>query len=210
MAQPKVGAFVQQDGVAVLGEVFPGHEDITSPTERRHGPVRAHQHRSVLQPFAAPPPDEAHHAEKRTAGSEERNDGSGHKSASGQFLPRKRLRRRLGGNGRHGLFLRRFRQDGQFAVDRYHAQRQHEREHHRPQQHDAVETVEGLAAQQQFEEQVENSQTAPDLQAVNHQVIHGYRRFSFSIRSISSRSSPTEIFSSSTSAETAPRYEFSK
>jgi len=205
MAQPQVGAFVQQDGVAVLGEVLPGHDDVTPPTERRHGPVRAHQHRPVLQPFAASPPHEAHHAEKRPAGPEKRGDGSGQKRSSGQFLPRKRRRNRFGGNGRRHLFRRKFRQDGHLTVNSYHAQRQHEREHHRPQHHDAVEAVKSLAAQQQFEKQVENSQTSSDFQAVDHQVIHGYRRFSCSMRSIRRRSSSTEIFSSSTSAETAPR-----
>ena len=40
-----------------------------------------------------------------------------------------------------------------------------------------VQAVEGLAAQQLFEKEVLLRQTGADLQAVDHQGVHGYRRF---------------------------------
>ena len=173
MAQPQVRPFVKQNRPAVFSQVPLGHHDIASPAERRHGPFRAHQHSPVLQPFATSAADQTQDSDERTKRPQQRGGRPEQECRPGEHLPRKRFGKRFGEGRRNSLPVRDFRQDGDFAVNRDHAQRQHEREEHRPQNHDPVEAVEGLTAQQQFEKEVEDSQADADFQAVNHQVVHG-------------------------------------
>ena len=179
MTQPQVRPFVKQNRPAVFRQVPLGHHDIASPAERRHGPFRAHQHSPVLQPFATSAADQTQDSDERTKRPQQRGGRPEQECRPGEHLPRKRFGKRFGEDRRNSLPVRDFRQDGDFAVNRDHAQRQHEREEHRPQNHDPVEAVEGLTAQQQFEKEVEDSQADADFQAVNHQVVHGAIGFDF-------------------------------
>ena len=69
----------------------------------------------------------------------------------------------------------------------------------------AVQAAEGLAPEQQPEEEPRHGQTGRHAPRIGQQGFHGQRVRLFSMRSIRARSSSTEIFSSSTSADTAPR-----
>lgn len=211
VVQADMGLFVGEDRRAVPGQIGVGDHDEAAPAERRDLLRETDQHRAVVQPFAAPPADHPHDGGQRPQRPQTGRDGSRQEEHADERPPRKRRR----SIGRHwgGKRIRdeEFGGHGQFAADRDHAQRQQERKEDRPQHHDPVEAVEGLAAQQQLEKEVENGQTDTDFQAVKRQFVpHGYRMFWRSMRSISSRSSSTERRSSSTSAETAPRQDFSK
>ena len=207
MVHADMGPLVEQDRLAADRPVAVGEHDVASPAERPHRIASMYQNGPVIEPLAAvATTDQPDHTAQRPAEPHKRPCHSHGKESSEQPLPRERMafsrKVRRSGNCRQN----RNGQRRQCPVDRDDAKRQHEREHDGPQYHDAVEPMEGLAAQQQFEEEVENRQTGPDLQAVYRQIVpHGYRWFWFSMRSINSRSSSTEIFSSSTSAETAPR-----
>ena len=97
-----------------------------------------------------------------------------------------------------------------------HAEWQHIRGYSRRQEHDAVDAMEGFTSQHQTVEHIEHRQEHSHLQVVyqklNHHLIYDLRIYDlrfydllFSIWSMSSRSSSTEIFSSLTKEETAER-----
>ena len=208
VVQAQVRLFVAEDRLAVARKILLRDHDPAAPAERRDSLRHDHERPPCAEPPAAPPADDAHDARQRPDDPEQHARGPEGVAPSCRLFPREGGGRR-GCSRRGGRFdnsrRKRLRRQRHLAVERDDAERQDERRGHRPQHHDAVQAVEGLAAQQQFEKEVEDRQAHSGLQAVDHQGVHGQRRFSCSMRSISSRSSPTEIFSSSMSAETAPR-----
>ena len=198
-----MGPLVEQDFALAVGRAGLGDHDITPPAERCHGLRNAHQHRPVGEPLAASGADDAEDAEERTRSPQQHTDGPGDEERPEQRLPDGRrvlreneLLRRNGIGDEHG---------GQLAVDRDDAQGQGERERHTRQNEQTVEAVERLATEQQLEKEVEDRKADARFEAIYEKAVHGYPRFWRSMRSTSRRSSSTEIFSSSTKAETAPR-----
>ena len=168
MVQADVGPFVGQDRRAVLRQVLLGNHERSRPSTERSDALRqAHEDRPVVQPFAAAPADHPHHRAQRP----ERNAGRWRR------LPSRKAPRRGFSRGKAVPAGRAVSEaapvpsrkpgpqasSGSSRQTVIHAQRQHEREEHRPQHHDAVEAVEGLTAQQQFEKKVENRQAPPPL-----------------------------------------------
>lgn len=82
--------------------------------------------------------------------------------------------------------------------------RNEEGEHRRGEEYRPVEAVEGVAAEEEPVKQPECRKANADLEQIPNKRLHGYS-FPFSILSISSRSSSTEIFSSRTRVDTAFR-----
>ena len=80
--------------------------------------------------------------------------------------------------------------------------RNEESEHRRGEEYRPVEAVEGVAAEEEPVKQPECRDTDADLEKIPNERLHGYS-FPFSILSINSRSSSTEIFSSRTRVDTA-------
>ena len=193
---------VGQDGRAVTLPVFPGQHDVPHPAERDDIPVRDDDLAALLFPDRFP---RAYQFDNGQDGHrhpyQHESDAGEEKDRQGKLPPggRCRFRDDRGGSagGRNPLLRRRLLHR---LADRDDAQRQQERQHGRADQDDAVETVEGLLLQQETIEQVEDQQRHGHLAFINEERRHGY--FCFSIRSMSSFSSSTEIFSSFTSAET--------
>ena len=207
MVQPHMGPFMQQDRRDLFGRLRLREHDIPAPAEGGDRLRRAHQHHPVRQAFAAPAADHPHDGRKRP-----RHAACG-RQHPGKIEPAEKRRPREGCRGRHRggsrPHLRRmdpyFIRYGDLAADGDDAQRQEEREHQQCQHDKAVQAAEGLAPEQQPEEEPRHGQTGRHAPRIGQQGFHGQRVRLFSMRSIRARSSSTEIFSSSTSADTAPR-----
>ena len=208
VVQTHMGPFVGQDRSAVSGQILLRNNHPMPPAEGCHALRHMDENRTVIESFAASPTDQPTHGSQRPQNPQQGYDNSGGINPTRQLPPVKRPRRlrSLRCGERPGEPIGRQRR--QLPPYGDHAQRQQKRYGHSAQQNETVESVESLAAQQQPEKEVEYRQTRPGLEAVDQKcVAHGCFGFCRSMRSISSRSSSTEIFSSSTSAETAPRYE---
>ena len=194
---------MQQDRRLVGGLQPLRKHDIASPAEGRCGPRRPHQHDTARQPFAAPAADQPDHATQRPERMQPRGDRSRAEQHGNHRLPRERRGRCRGRRCRVDN-LRQLGHRWDFAVARNDAEGQQHGKGCSGKQHQPVEPVEGRAAQHDPVEDPEDRQADGRFQQIGQKGLHGYFAFFVSMRAISSRSSSTEIFSSSTSAETAP------
>ena len=168
MSQPQVSLFVGDDLPTALDIIRLRNKHIAAPAARSDRLVETHQHPAALETLAAPPAYDAQHPDDRPQGPPQRHDSPQREYDCDKLPPHERFVRRLCGKR---LSCRK-RLCGKFANHRDDAQGQHEREQQHPQEHDSIEAMQRLAAQQQLEKEAERRQTQSRPKAVYQQSVH--------------------------------------
>ena len=149
------------------------HDYIVHPAEWRHVCATGHtDHRAVLLWMLLAAADEQNDFRYRREGVAHRCGHAGEEHHGQRYLPPRRLFfRRLYYGCRHARFYLGHGHHHR-PMQRDDAQRQHKRGNRRRQQHDAVEPVERLTAEQQPIEHVEHGYERSHLQVVDEKVSH--------------------------------------